>query len=56
MNEPGGNAGDLVVDGLQAGKELLGSELAEGIAALELGDVQGHGVLPGVVIRWTGRR
>ena len=33
---------NLLVDGLQPGKELLDSEIAEGRAALELGDVQGH--------------
>ena len=36
------NARDAVMDGLQAGQELLDSEVAEGIAALKLGDVQGH--------------
>jgi hypothetical protein len=30
------------VDRLQARKQLLDAELAEGVATLELGDVQGH--------------
>jgi hypothetical protein len=42
MHEPGANAADLVVDGPEAGQQLLDSKFAEGIAALELGNVQGH--------------
>ena len=42
VHEPGRDAADLVVDGLQAGKQLLDAKFAEGVAALELGDVQGH--------------
>jgi hypothetical protein len=42
VDETGGNAADLVVNALQAGQKLLDSKFAEGIAALELGDVQGH--------------
>ena len=29
--------------GLQAGKQLLDAEIAQGVAAFELGQVQGHG-------------
>jgi hypothetical protein len=42
VHEPGADTADLAVDGLQPGKQLLDSEVAEGIASLELGDVQGH--------------
>jgi hypothetical protein len=34
--------GDLGMHRLQARQELLDPEVAEGLAALELGDVQGH--------------
>jgi len=30
------------VDGLQAGQQLAGAEVAEGVAALEKGNMQGH--------------
>jgi hypothetical protein len=38
----GPQAGDLGMHRLQARQELLDPEVAEGLAALELGDVQGH--------------
>ena len=44
MDEAGRDADDLVADGLQAGQELLGAEVAKGVAALDRGDVLGHGV------------
>ena len=47
MHEPGADTGDFVVDGLQAGKQLLGAEVAQGIDpagfALESRQMQGHG-------------
>ncbi len=47
MHIPGADAGDLVVDGLQPGKQLLGAEVAQGIDpagfALESRQMQGHG-------------
>ena len=42
VHEPSRHPADLVVDGLEPGKQLLDSKFAEGAAALELGDVQGH--------------
>ena len=42
VDKTGGKAADPVVDGLQPGEQLLDAERAEGVAALELGDVQGH--------------
>ncbi len=44
VHETGRNAADLVADGLQSGQELLGAEVAEGVAAFDRGDVLGHGV------------
>ncbi|GAA4420750.1 hypothetical protein GCM10023090_08820 [Acidovorax lacteus] len=38
-----GNAVDALVDGLEAGQELLDTKGAEGVAAFKLGNVQGHG-------------
>jgi hypothetical protein len=36
------DAADAVVDGLEAGQELLDAKGAERAAAFEIGDVQGH--------------
>ena len=43
VNKPRRNGGDLGVDGLQGGLELLSAERAEGVTARQRGDVQGHG-------------
>ena len=47
MNKPGTNTDNLVVYGLQPGKELLDAEIAQGIDAESLAlkscQVQGHG-------------
>jgi hypothetical protein len=58
MHEPGRDGADPTVDCLQSRKKLPGSEVAEGIAALELDKVQGHcaglfrvGTAPGGAIR-----
>ena len=37
-----GNAADLVMHRLQRGQKLLNTEGAEGAAALEVGEMQGH--------------
>ena len=42
VDESGADAHNLVMDSLQSRQKLLGSKIAEGIAALELGDVQCH--------------
>ncbi len=42
VHEPRSQAGQLRVNALQPGQELLDSKLAEGAAAFEGGDVQGH--------------
>ncbi|ABM42454.1 conserved hypothetical protein [Acidovorax sp. JS42] len=43
VHEARRNAVDLGMNGRQGGLQLLGAEGAEGIAALQRGDVQGHG-------------
>jgi len=47
MHEPGADADDLVVDGLQAGQKLLDAKIAQGTdavgVALKSRQVQGHG-------------
>jgi len=43
MHETGRNAVDPVMNGRQAGQQLLNTKGAEGVAALELSNVQGYG-------------
>ena len=47
MHKPGTDGSNFVVNGLQAGKQLLGAEVAQGIDpagfALESRQMQGHG-------------
>ena len=42
VDETRRQAGDLVRDGAEAGKKLLDFEVADGIAAIESAQVQGH--------------
>ncbi|MPM61856.1 hypothetical protein SDC9_108719 [bioreactor metagenome] len=43
MHIAGRNAGDLGVDGFESRLQLLDAESADGVPAVKLGDVQGHG-------------
>ena len=51
MHKSRGNALNPVMNGRQARKELLDAKSAEGVAAIKLGDVQGHGG----GLEWVGR-
>ena len=49
----GAQAADAIVDGLQLGQELAGFKRAQGVAALEGVQVQGHGGGVGQAALWS---